>query len=92
MLVPPSAGLVEGRDAIRAYWQAGLDTGISAVALETLLLERHEPVAYEIGRYSLWLDGAEGAEASERGAYVLVHELQEDGSWLRAVEMFNPET
>lgn len=88
-LVPPSAGLVEGREAIERFWKAGIDSGITAVDLDVLELVRGVGLAYEIGRYALWIDG--GAEAAERGVYVLVHELR-DGTWQRTVEMFNPES
>ena len=90
-LLPPSAELIEGREAIEAFWRAGLDIGVSHVDLLTLGLERRDGVAYEIGRYALRLDSVEGETVFDRGKYVLVHERQADGSWRRVVEMFNPE-
>lgn len=81
-----------GREAIAAFWQAGLDSGVAAVELETFEVERDGGHAYEIGRYALRLDGDDGAALVDRGKYVLVHARQEDGSWRRAVEMFNPDT
>lgn len=90
-LLPPSAELLQGREAIEAFWQAGIDAGISAVELETLLLERHEPVAYEISRYALRLRPPEGGTLVDRGKYVLLHRRLADGSWRRAVEMFSPD-
>lgn len=86
-LVAPSAELVEGREAIERFWKAGLDSGIAAIHFDALEVARGVGLAYEIGRYALSL----GGETAERGAYVLVHERQPDGSWRRAVEMFNPE-
>ena len=68
---------------------AGLDTGISEVLLETLELIRRNGFAYEIGRYQLGLDPPRDPVV-DRGKYVRVHEQQPDGSWLWAVEMFNP--
>lgn len=87
-LLAPSAELVQGRNAIECFWEAGIESGVTAVELEPLEVACGAGLTYEIGRYALWLDGA---EASECGAYVLVHALQPDGSWRRAVEMFNPE-
>jgi ketosteroid isomerase-like protein len=75
-----------------ADWRAGLEAGIATVELEELTLECGENVAWEIGRYALHLDSAEGGPVVDHGKYLLVHERQEDGSWRRAVEMFNPET
>jgi uncharacterized protein (TIGR02246 family) len=90
-LLAPSAELFAGREAITAFWQAGLEAGIAGVELDKLTLEHSDRVAWEIGRYALLLEPAEGKPVVDRGKYVLVHERQEDGRWRWAVEMFNPE-
>lgn len=90
-LLAPSAELFRGRAAIERFWKAGVDTGISEVRLETLELVRRSGFAYEIGRYVLGLRPADGPSLVDRGKYLRVHEQQSDGSWLWAVEMFNPE-
>jgi ketosteroid isomerase-like protein len=90
-LLAPSAELFRGREAIEQFWRAGLDTGISEVELETLELVRLNGLAYEIGRYALRLKPIEGIPVVDRGKYVRVHEEQTDGSWMWALEMFNPE-
>lgn len=90
-LLPPFADVMAGRDAIEAFWQAGLDTGLAALELESLKLERTDRIAYEVGRYSMHVCSAEGEPIADRGTYVLVHQRQDDGSWRRAVEMFGPE-
>ena len=68
-----------------------MDTGISEVRLETLELVRRSGFAYEIGSYALSLRPADGIPLVDRGKYLRVHEQQADGSWLWAVEMFNPD-
>lgn len=90
-LLAPSAELFRGRESIERFWKAGVDTGISDIQLETLELVRLDGFAYEIGCYSLGLRPADGIPVVDRGRYVRVHERQADGSWLWAVEMFNPE-
>jgi ketosteroid isomerase-like protein len=90
-LLAPSAEVMHGRDEIAAFWQAGIDAGISRVELEALLVEHHDGVTYEVGRYALRLESPEGSTVVDRGKYALVHELQPDGSWLRAVETLNPD-
>jgi len=90
-LLPPSAEPLKGRDAITAFWRAGVEAGISDVELDALELERVGGLAYEIGRYALRLRPAGGATVVDRGSYVLVHAQQTDGSWRRAVEMFSPD-
>jgi uncharacterized protein (TIGR02246 family) len=91
-LIAPSAELFKGRQAIAAFWRAGLEAGIAGVELDQLNVEHSDGVAWEVGRYALRLEPAEGATVVDRGKYVLVQRRQADGSWLRAVEMFNPDT
>jgi ketosteroid isomerase-like protein len=90
-LLAPSAELFEGREAIAAFWRAGIESGITQVELESLAVEERGDVAHEIGRYLLRLAPDEGDAVVDRGKYLLVHERQQDGSWRWAVEMFNPE-
>jgi uncharacterized protein (TIGR02246 family) len=90
-LLAPSAEVFAGRDAIAAFWQAGLEAGIAEVELEELTLTGGESIAWEVGRYTLRLEPADEKPVVDRGKYLLVHEKQQDGSWRRAVEMFNPD-
>ena len=87
-MVAPPAEVVEGRMSIEAYWQAGLAAGMTNVELEPFDLEWRDSFAYELGRYELLLDGDDGPVV-DRGTYMVVHERQPDGTWLRAAEMFN---
>jgi ketosteroid isomerase-like protein len=88
--VRAAADCMEGREAITAFWKAGIESGISAVDLEPREIERRDGLAYEIGRYALRLRTADGGTVIDRGNYLLVHERQPDGTWQRAVEMFSP--
>lgn len=90
-LLPPSAELMVGREAIEAFWEAGVESGITRVELESLDLDRHEGLVHEIGRYALWLAPADGEAVVERGKYLVAHARQPDGSWRWAVEMFSPD-
>lgn len=90
-LMAPSAEVIAGRTAIAAYWGAGLEAGVTDVDLETLELNRRDSVAYEIGRYAVRAALLEGGTVIDRGKYASVHERQPDGSWLKAVEVFNPD-
>ena len=90
-LLPPFSDVMAGRDAIEAFWQAGLDTGLAALELESLKIKRNDRIAYEVGRYAMHVRPQEGECVADRGTYVLVHERQADGSWRRVVEMFGPE-
>lgn len=89
-LLPPAAAPISGRDAIRRFWQAGLDAGIVAIHLDAARLDRDTRLAYELGRYELRLE-PEGSETIvDRGNYLVVHSRQDDGTWRRRVEIFTP--
>lgn len=90
-LLPPTSEPLQGREAIEAFWKAGVDSGISEVELDALELEGDGGFAYEIGRYALRLNPTDGGTVVDRGRYLLVHERRPDGSWGRAVEMFSPD-
>jgi uncharacterized protein (TIGR02246 family) len=90
-LLPPSAELLRGRDSVRAFWQAGVEAGIERIELETLEVQPQAGLAYEIGRYALRLTPQGGKAIIDRGRYLLVHRLESDGTWRRAVEMFHPD-
>jgi ketosteroid isomerase-like protein len=90
-LVPPAAARLKGRDAIERFWTAGLAAGMSRIEMEADEIRGACDLTYELGRYAIELEPADGNLVLERGTYVLVHEQQPDGSWLRAVEAFNPD-
>jgi len=90
LLLPPSAGRISGRDEIRAFWEAGLTSGIAEVELEVGNIRANGRLACEVGRYMFRIEPADGAPFMERGHYVHIHQRQRDGSWRRAVEIFTP--
>lgn len=89
-LLPPAAAPINGREAIKRFWQAGLDAGIVAIRLEAARLDDDTRLAYELGSYELRLEPAAARTIVDRGNYALVHSRQDDGSWRRRVEIFTP--
>jgi uncharacterized protein (TIGR02246 family) len=87
--LPPNAEALKGQAAIERFWQGGIEMGIRGVEHETLRLEQADGLAYEIGRYTLSFAPEGDAPVTDLARYVLVHSRQPDGSWLRAVEIFN---
>jgi uncharacterized protein (TIGR02246 family) len=86
-LLTSAAELIAGRPEIEAYWQAGIAVGLSRVELREVVVQVGRGIALEFGRYAL---GAR-AGASETGMYVAFHRREADGSWRRAVDVFNPD-
>ena len=90
-LLAPSAGPMTGREEIRAYWQAGIDSGVAEVLLTANGAEQNDGIAYETGEYVIRVEQADGTRRIvERGHYVQIYERQPDGSWQRAVEVLSP--
>jgi ketosteroid isomerase-like protein len=89
-LLPPAANAVHGRSEISRFWQAGLDSGMADIDLESRDLREQNGIAYEIGRYTLRFEPVDGSPVVERGHYVEIHKRDDDGSWQRAVEIFSP--
>ena len=88
-LLAPSAELISGRSEIEAYWRAGVAVGVDRVELRPDDVRVVDGVAIEVGRYVLAL-GADGA-ATDTGKYAVIHRRQDDGTWRRAVDVFNPD-
>lgn len=89
-LLAPAAAPINGRDAIRRFWRAGLDAGIVAIRLDPVRLDHDTRLAYELGGYELRLEPAAAKTIVDRGNYVLVHSQLDDRSWRRRVEIFTP--
>lgn len=76
MLLPPGSGSVEGHDAIQAFWQKQLESGMQ-LALESNEVEIHSDIAIVVGSYVF--TGADGAHV-DHGKYIEVRK-RVDGSW-----------
>jgi ketosteroid isomerase-like protein len=65
--------------------------GLRSIEFETLRLEYADclRLACEVGRYRLQIQSDASALETDVGKYVVVHRHQPDGSWRRAVEIFN---
>jgi len=90
-LLPPAAAPIKGREAIKRFWQAGLDAGIVAIRLDAAGLDQDTRLAYELGSYELRLEPAASKTILDHGNYVLVY-VRQDGNWRRRVEIFTPTT
>ena len=88
ILLPPSGEIIRGRKAIESFWRSGIEIGVRT-DLETLERVDADPFVYEVGRYRMLFQRAGDGPKLERGAYLLLYRQEPDGSWLRAVDMFN---
>ena len=88
ILLPPSGEIIRGRKAIESFWRSGIEIGVRT-DLETLERTDADPFVYEVGRYRMLFQRIEDGPKLERGAYLVLYRQEPDGSWLRAVDMFN---
>lgn len=83
-LFPPNGDMVEGHDAIQAFWQAFIDLGVKG-ALEMTELEVGGEMAYKTGTFQI-LD-LEGNEI-DHGKFLEVWR-RIDGTWQFHRDMWN---
>lgn len=89
VLVTPSAELLEGRDAIERFWQAGIEVGIGSIELRPILARGRDPVAYGFGSYR-WRVGSSTSEtATDDGTYLAIVEREAGRRWKRTLDFFN---
>ncbi|MBM3241436.1 DUF4440 domain-containing protein [Candidatus Poribacteria bacterium] len=68
-LLPPNSEMVNGREAVEAFWATELDAGIKKAVLETIEVEGTGDTAHEIGKYTLF---AEGDVIIDKGKYTVI--------------------
>jgi len=85
-LLPNGRDFVTGKAAIQAFWQAGMDMGITkTLRLEIIETEGHGYTAIEIGKYT---DSGEAGNVIDRGKYVVIWK-QEGGQWKLHRDIWN---
>jgi ketosteroid isomerase-like protein len=84
-ILPPGAPMMEGREAIKAFWKAGIAAmGITAAELTTLDAEMAGDTVVEIGKAELRL--GENGTASVK---YIVHWKREGDRWLWDKDIWN---
>ena len=88
-ILPPGAPMVSGREAIKQFWAAMIQSANakSAELTPVEILPATDSVV-EIGRATLTVEPEPGAAAQMEGKYV-VYWKQEDGRWKWHVDIWN---
>lgn len=85
ILLPAGGPRTEGREAIEAFWEGMLGSGVEDVQLTTEdLMPAGDDLAYEIGRYT-----ATPADADPVSGQYLVLWKRVDDAWKLHVDIFN---
>ena len=89
IFMPPGMPPCEGRAAIQAAMQGLMDMGARSLDIEPLDVREEGDLTIEYGRYTLGLQPPGAEPASDVGAYLIVHETQDDGSTKILYDIFN---
>ncbi len=79
--------MVEGRDAIAAYWQGGFEAGFRDLELGVIAVDMQGDTMIETGTWSVTLPGEDGAKAG--GKALVVWKKGDDGSWRMSQDMWS---
>jgi len=82
-LLPPGRELIQGRGAIREFWEQGMEASIQ---MDNVAIGAAGGTGYVVGRYRIPAD--EDGEA-ESGKYVVTLRRQSDGVWRVAADIWN---
>lgn len=84
-LAPPNHDIVQGADALAAFWQSFIEMGLKVDALETVEVDEIGDSAVEQGRYRL-SDG--DGNAVDHGKYMILWK-RDGGGWKLHRDIFN---
>jgi uncharacterized protein (TIGR02246 family) len=88
-LMPPDSDLIQGRQAIQAFWNGGLQMGIKDAVLTTVSVAGGGDYAYEIGKFLLTIQPTGQAAIQQAGKYVVVWKKSASGSWQLHIDIWN---
>ncbi len=82
-IMPPGAGRMDGKEAIKGYWQAGIDAGLSDVSITATTVDISGDSSVTVGT----LSGIMG-EAKLLGKYIVIGK-KTDGGWKIHYDIWN---
>jgi ketosteroid isomerase-like protein len=83
ILLPPGRPLIRGREAIRRFWEQGMEADFQ---MENLEIGVSAGTGYAVGRYFIPPDDENDAES---GKYVIMVRRQPGGAWAVAADIWN---
>lgn len=88
VFMPPNAGIVEGRPAILATFQA--EPAMTGFTLTNVDIDGLGDLAYVRGTYSVAMAAAAGRPAlNDHGKFLEIRRRQPDGKWLISADIYN---
>ncbi len=89
-LLPPGEPLVEGREAIGQYWQAGFDAGVRDLRLGLTTVDMiGDDTMIETGTWTVNVPTETGGHADVSGKALVVWKKEADGVWRMSRDMWS---
>jgi ketosteroid isomerase-like protein len=88
-LMPPDQPTLEGREALRAFWENAPEAGLIDLRLTAREVDGSGDLAYERGEFARRLRPRHGHQFTDLGKYLVVFRRQADGGYRAIVEIFN---
>lgn len=87
-IMPPGAGIIEGREAIKKRWilPEGLQTIYHKITPVEIIIQNYH--AYDHGYYEGTTKRKDGSEVSWKGKYVIIWK-KVDGEWKMYLDIWN---
>jgi len=85
MLLPTGVDFVQGKPAIKTYWQHAIDMGIKNVRLDIVELEQHDNTTIEMSKYTL---SDENGKVVDQGKGIVIWKC-EAGHWKMHRDIWN---
>lgn len=80
-VLPSGGAQVNGKEALLAFWQGGIDSGITDHKLELIDAQADGNLAFQRGHWSAAVVNAVGERQAFSGNVHLLYKKQADGNW-----------
>jgi uncharacterized protein (TIGR02246 family) len=87
--LPPNMQIVNGKQAIKEFFEAGKAMGLRRLDFETIEVGYDGNLAYERGAINITIEPEGGQAMVDKGKYLVLMKRQADGSWKVAVDIWN---
>lgn len=89
ILLPPDGPMIEGRDAIAAFWQGLFDAGVTGLELDTHSIDVVGDTGIVTGIWTVTVPTESGGTTQVSGKEMLVYKKSAEGAWLASRDIWN---
>ena len=89
LLMPPNTEMIRGRDGTTKFWAGAIKMGVKDAILSTVELHQQGDMVEEVGNYTLKIQPEGQAPFEDRGKYVVLWKMGDDGVWRLHRDIWN---